>query len=216
MFKPNQIVKNAMQGKGPCSDCPAFKTTKGEFVNPGFSSLEAKVMFVTQEPRHDPKWNKYKTWRAYNKFYTDRWFPGRNEGSRGGKFLVKNYLKELNLTWRDVWIGDSLKCKLKNRNSGKNLFNGRLAAKCCNKYLTMEIATINPAAIVTLGTPAAQRTLRALGVADNKLKDIGVTRNFGRSRFRTKWPVIISPHWAARIPHATYLKVVKKALHRLL
>jgi uracil-DNA glycosylase family 4 len=169
-------------------------------------------MFVTQEPSHNPEWDKHKTWNVYNKAFSARWFSA----SKGGKFVSSHYLDRLNLKPSDVWIADSLKCRLKDKN-GKNLFKETLAARHCNNYLLMEIAAINPDAIVTLGTLAAKRTLSALGVSDKKVRKVQAIKNLGKSKYKTEWPVIVSLHWAQRsVPRDKYMKKVMTAIFDLL
>jgi uracil-DNA glycosylase family 4 len=210
MIDLNDIVTNAQMGRGPCGDCPAHKVTKGWCVNPGLSNFDGKIMFVTQEPSHDIEWGKYSSWSEYNKIYTLKFMNWP-----GGRSIQKNYLDPIDLTISDVWIADSIKCRLKNQ-YGKKLFDESTAFDHCQKYLMEEIETINPRAVVTLGLPATKRTLLSLGVPIEEVNQIRVSTDYGYSRIKTKWPVIISPHWAQRnLRHSDYFPVIQQALKEI-
>ena len=210
MIDLNDIVTNAQTGEGPCTDCPAHKVTKGWCVNPGLSNFDGELIFVTQEPSHDINWGKYNSWSEYNKIYTLKFINWP-----GGKSIQSNYLDPIDLTIRDVWIADSLKCRLKNM-GGKKLFNEKAAFNYCQKYLAEEFEVINPKAIVALGSPATMRTLLALGIPIEEANQIRVSTDFGFSKIKTKWPVIISPHWAQRsLKHSDYFPVIQQALKEI-
>jgi uracil-DNA glycosylase family 4 len=133
----------------------------------------------------------------------------------GGRSIQKNYLDPIDLTISDVWIADSIKCRLKNH-YGKKLFDESTAFNACQKYLMEEIEAVNPRAIVTLGLPATKRTLLALGVPIEEVNHIRVSTDYGYSRIKTKWPVIISPHWAQRsLRHSDYFPVIQQALKEI-
>lgn len=70
--------------------------------------------------------------------------------------------------------------------------------------------------VVTLGTPAARRTHRALGIPKKKADSIGVTNDYGHSEFDTTPPIVICPHWNARMSHDEYIPVVQDAIADIL
>jgi uracil-DNA glycosylase len=205
------IIQNARSGIGPCSDCPAYEETKGRYVNPGFSNFTGKIIFVTNEPSHfapgDPNhifsWENYASWAEYNKVIKRKFF----HEWPGGRWLQKHFLYPLSLSASDLWIADSLKCQIKKM---KNK-----AFKHCSNYLKEEIKIINPAAVVTLGAPATRRTLEALEVPADIINNIKITEDFGLFNAKTKWPVIISLHWAQQsLKTSDFIPVVQKALSR--
>lgn len=211
MFSLDAIVRNAQNGNGPCAGCPAYKATQGWCVNPGLSNFKGKIIFVTQEPSHDIKWEEHRSWSEYNELYTKKFINWP-----GGKSIQQHYLAPLNLSISDVWIADSLKCRLKDKN-GRRLFNEEAAFKHCGKYLREEIESVNPISIVTLGAPAARRTLSTLGIPERMVKRIKITEDYGLYNNATKWPVIISLHWGQQsLKNSVYIPVIQQALKNLI
>ena len=134
-----------------------------------------------------------------------------NKDWKGGKWIKKNFLSPLSLSTSDAWIADSLKCRSKD--GDKRLFDENKAFKHCLEYLKSEISIINPLAVVTLGAPAMRRTLTAMGCSASEVKNIRITQDFGLFSKGTKWPVIISLHWAQQsLKESVFIPVVQKAL----
>jgi len=211
MSSLDDIVRNAQNGKGPCAGCPAHKATQGWCVNPGLSNFKGKIIFVTQEPSHDINWKEHRSWSQYNEVYTKKFINWP-----GGKLIQKHYLDPLNLSISDVWIADSLKCRLKDKD-GRRLFNEDAAFEHCRKYLKTEFESINPLSVVTLGAPAARRTLAVLKIPEKTAKSIRITKDYGLFNNATKWPVIISLHWGQQsLKHSKYIPVIQKALKGLI
>jgi uracil-DNA glycosylase len=210
MIDRNDIITNAQTGNGPCAGCPAHKATQGWCVNPGLSNFSGKLIFVTQEPSHDIKSEDHRPYSKYNELYTKKFINWP-----GGKYIQKHYLDPLNLSIFDVWIADSLKCRL--YKGDRRLFNEKAAFKHCRKYLKEEFESVNPLSIVTLGRTATQRTLSVLEIPENIIKGIKITKDYGLLKYETKWPVIIALHWGRPIEffglnYKDYYPVIQKAL----
>ena len=207
----DEIVTNATAGIGPCEGCPAHERTGGWCVNPGLSNPTGEVMFVTEEPSHNIDWDRHDDWAAYNE-HTMGWFPD----ARGGKAIQERYLDPVDLDLGDVWVADSVKCRPEDRDK-KRLFNTDEAFEHCRTYLSEEIATVDPKAIVTLGADATKRTLRTIGVPKSEAASLRVSEDYGRCEFDTTPPVVISLHWAQRtLKRDEFIPVVQQALADIL
>ena len=211
MSRLNEIQSNAQRGLGPCEGCPAHEASGGRLVNPGLGNPNGMVMFMTDEPRHLTEWDEYDSWEEYN----DEWMS-RFAGAKGGRFITR-LLSKTDLSLDDVWVADSIKCPTK-RDAGREIpaANTKETFEHCRDYLRPEIESVDPDAIVTLGKEATIRTLRALGVSRTEAQRVRVTKGYGRAKFDTEYPVVISLHWAQRtVSESEWVPVVQESISEL-
>jgi uracil-DNA glycosylase family 4 len=206
------IVQNAQTGGKHCDGCSAHEKSAGGFVNPGLSNPEGDLIFVTDEPRHPVEWDQHDDWSDYN----DEWLPRFND-AQGGQF-IETLLDRVELSIDDVWITDSIKCPTQEDTSrGIPAAETEDSFKHCRTYLGAEIEAVNPSGIITLGMQATKRTLEVLGVAEDRIRQVRVSKEYGHSGFKTTPPVIISLHWAQRtVAEDEWVPVVQEAITDLL
>lgn len=188
-FNPDRIVRNATEGEGACTNCPAHNIHQGGHVNPGMLNPDADLMFLTMDPSHKIPWAQYADWEEYNENFSRRFASWR-----GGK-KIQEMIEPLDLTLEDVWLGDSIKCPVDNA-----LFRFddpeqiELAFEHCRNYLVQEVATVHPRVIVGFGEDATRRVLEL--VFDLEIGSLKTgTADCGRV-FEMDPPVIASPHWS--------------------
>jgi len=188
-FNPDRTVRNAKEGTGPCADCPAHHTHQGEHVNPGLLNPDADLMFLTMDPSHEIPWSQYEDWAEYNADF------GRRFASwRGGK-KIEEMIQPLNLTLKDVWLGDTIKCPVDNAlyrfDDSKQI---EKAFAHCRDYLVREVEAVDPTVIVTLGKETAVRLLGS--VFDVSVRNLKPGTKDCGDIYSTDPPVVISPHWS--------------------
>jgi uracil-DNA glycosylase family 4 len=183
----DEIVHNALRGRGPCEGCPAHETGNSRRVNPGLGVYDADVMFVTEEPKHFVDWDAHENWAAWNEQFM-RGFPEADGGT-----YIRSLLNPLNVSIQDVWIADSVKCPtIDHKGIGARSVSTGEAFDHCRSYLDREIRDVAPNLVVTLGNEASERTLGVFGEPER----IHTKSDAGRV-FETRPPVVVSPHWGA-------------------
>lgn len=183
----DEIVRNALDGRGECDGCPAHRVGNCERVNPGLGDYDADIAFVTEEPKHFVDWDAYDDWAAWNKQFM-RTFPNAD----GGQY-IQSLLDPLDVSVHEVWIADSLKCPTIDHDVIETTAiptDGAFGH--CRPYLERELREVDPSVIVALGNPASRRTLSVLGRSER----IHSTSDAGRV-FETEPQVVVSPHWGA-------------------
>ncbi|WP_435348648.1 uracil-DNA glycosylase family protein [Haloarchaeobius sp. HRN-SO-5] len=180
-----RVRTNALEGRGRCSDCPAFEDDRSCRVNPGLFDPHGEVMFVTIEPSHRFDWDDYEDWAEYNEVITRKFV----EEWTGGPILAELLEPIDGLDMASVWMTDAIKCPPEGGLDDQPR-NDEFAH--CKAYLQEEIEYVDPDVIVGLGANACRRTLAALGV---ERTDISTAAECGRI-VDTDPPVVISPHWS--------------------
>lgn len=187
-FRLNEIVENAQHGEGPCGGCPAHADTRGQFVNPGLINPDADLMFLTMDPSHRTDWSRHDDWEDYNQ-YTARKFINQWRGGRAIRKLLRG-IDGIDIT--DIWLADAVKCPVNNDLAGD--VNPNKAFSHCSAYLKEEIATVDPAVIVTMGNDPAEQLLN--GIYQLGVGSIKAGTTHAGKRYDVDPPVIVSPHWA--------------------
>lgn len=181
----NELRNNALDGEGPCEECPAFSDGRSSRVNPGLFNPDGELMFVTIEPSHSFDWEDYEEWDDYNDDISRKFI----EEWTGGPVLQKLLTPIRGLDLESVWMADAIKCPpaggVDNQTRDEE-FNH------CKIYLQDEIQHVSPDVIIGLGKNACLRTLTAFGV---ERQSISVSKECGRM-YDTSPPVVISPHWS--------------------
>lgn len=180
-----ELRHNALKGKGPCRDCPAFRDGRSCRVNPGLFNPEGEVMFVTIEPSHQFDWDEYDGWDDYNRTISRKFL----EEWSGGPILRELLEPFQGLDMNEVWMTDAIKCPpaggIDDQTRSEEFSH-------CKTYLQDEIDKVAPSVIVGLGSNACLRSLSALGI---ERRTISTAKECGRI-FDTDPPIIISPHWS--------------------
>lgn len=208
MKRLDDIHRNAEQGEGPCAKCPAYETHESTLVNPGIGNPDGELLFVSEEPRHIMDWETYDSWRAYN----ETWMP-RFADATGGR-MIDRLLARTSLDLGDVFVVDSIQCPTKRDEArGTPDIETEHAFASCRTYLRRTIEIMEPTGIVTLGRQATSRTFRVFGVPTDEATEVRVTRAYGRSKFDTPYPHVISLHWAQRtVAEAEWVPIVQAAI----
>jgi uracil-DNA glycosylase len=184
MVETDSLVSNARNGCGRCDGCPAHRSGRSKYVNPGFFNPDANVVFVTIEPSHRFNWDDYENWEAYNATLSQRFRDAWTGGQR-----LERLLEPFSFDLEDTWMTDAIKCPPPRGDDDKNRPE---EFGHCRGYLSDELVSTDRSAVITLGNRAANRTLRALGKSPGIVK---TSHECGR-RYPTDPPIIVSPHWS--------------------
>ncbi|MBU1133218.1 uracil-DNA glycosylase [Patescibacteria group bacterium] len=115
-------IKSNVKG---CTKCRLFKTARNPV--PGEGDANAEIVFIGEAPG----------------YYED--VSGRPFVGRAGK-LLENFLGEIGYKREEVWIGNIIKHRPPdNRNPLPDEIN------FCKGYLELQLKTINPVLVITLG-----------------------------------------------------------------
>ena len=145
-----------------CNRCPLSKTRTNTVFGEG--KKESIIMFVGEGP-------------GYNEDRLGRPFVGR-----AGELFDK-MLKAIDLTRKDVYIANIVKCRPpNNRNPLEN------ESKTCIEFLRWQVKIIDPDIIVCLGAVAARNIID---------KDFKITKNRGIWYERGKFNIMATYHPAA-------------------
>jgi uracil-DNA glycosylase family 4 len=184
----DEIVRNALNGRGECDGCPAHRVGNCKRVNPGLGDYDADIAFVTEEPKHSVNWDAHEDWAAWSGQYLRQRFLDAD----GGPY-IQSLLDPLGVSIQDVWIADSLKCPtICDEDLRTTAVPTDEAFSHCRPYLERELRDVDPDVVVALGNRASQRTLCVLCLSE----EIHTKSDAGRV-FETKPPVVVSPHWGA-------------------
>ncbi|MFC1700038.1 uracil-DNA glycosylase [Patescibacteria group bacterium] len=115
-------IKSNVKG---CTKCRLFKTARNPV--PGEGNINAEIVFVGEAPG----------------YYED--VSGRPFVGRAGK-LLENFLGEIGYKREDVWIGNVIKHRPPDN---RDPLPDEIAA--CRGYLDMQLKTMKPILVVTLG-----------------------------------------------------------------
>lgn len=197
----DEIVVNARSGEGPCSNCPAYESGNSEYVNPGLSEWDTNVMVVTEEPKHFVDWDSEESWMDWNQDFMST-YPEADGGQ-----LIDFLLEPLDIDIHDVWIADSIKCPTTTARSIDTVeLSSEEVFQRCRPYLAHEVRAIEPALIIGLGNKAVKRTASVLG----QYADPSSIKRPGEI-FDTEPPIVVSPHWGARVYYPNEYPGAKKA-----
>lgn len=180
-----KLRNNALNGDGPCANCPAFEDGRSCRVNPGLFDPDGDVTFVTIEPSHRFDWADYESWDEYNRVISRKFV----EEWPGGPILEELLEPIQGVDMDSVWMADAIKCPPEDGIDDQTR-NEEFAH--CETYLSDEIEQVDPDVIVGLGNNACLRTLSVLGVDRNR---VSTAKECGRV-YDTNPPLVISPHWS--------------------
>ncbi len=129
-----------------CKKCILHKTRNKTVVGEG--CLDAKIMLIGEAP-------------GYNEDIKGRPFVGKAGD------ILDELLDSIDLKRNDVFIANILKCRPpKNRNPLRSEIN------ICKKYLDMQINTIQPKIIVSMGNFATSYIFKKFGLKIDKISNI--------------------------------------------
>lgn len=111
---PDRIVINARTGLGPCAGCRTHTDTGGQFVSPGLINYDANLIILTMDPSHSIDWDQYTDWTEYNATVAEQF----KHDWRGGTAIQTLLAGIPGITIDDIWLGDAVKCPVKNDNVG--------------------------------------------------------------------------------------------------
>lgn len=124
-MKKSDVMEKIEKQVNRCEKCSLYKTANNAV--PGEGNVNADIVFIGEAP-------------GAQEDKTGRPFVGR-----AGK-LLESLLNEVNLSREKVWIGNVIKHRPPNNRDPSSV---EIAA--CEPYLTVQLRTIRPKLIVTLG-----------------------------------------------------------------
>lgn len=119
------VMEQIAQNVNHCTKCRLYKTAK--CAVPGEGNIDSEIVFIGEAP-------------GATEDATGRPFVGR------AGMLLESLLKEIGYKRSDVWIGNIVKHRPP---ENRDPLPDEIAA--CEPYLEMQLKTINPILIVTLG-----------------------------------------------------------------
>ncbi len=145
-----------------CKSCPLSKTRTNVVFGEG--NENSRIMFIGEGPG----------------YYEDK--MGRPFVGKAGQ-LLDNMLKAINLTRKDIYIANIVKCRPPNNRDPKEE-----ESKVCIEYLRWQVKIINPSILVCLGRIAA------INIIDSNLK---ITKDRGKWVKKGKFYMMATYHPAA-------------------